>query len=206
MYSEDELLPISALQHLLFCERQCALIHIERIWSENILTAEGRILHEKADAGEPECRAGVRILRGLNLRSYKLGLSGIADVVEFAPEGILPVEYKHGRPKTVDCDRVQLCAQALCLEEMLDTHVPSGALFYGKIRRREEVAFNNELRRLTYEAACRLHELFESGRTPPAVYKPICEQCSLIEICLPKARACSVASYLKRMTSDEEAS
>ena len=204
MYSEDELLPISALQHLLFCERQCALIHIERIWNENGLTAAGRVLHEKVDAGEPECRAGVHIRRGLQLRSLALGLSGIADVVEFAPEGILPVEYKHGRPKTADCDRVQLCAQALCLEEMLSVSVAQGALFYGKTRRREPVVFDAALRALTIQTAGRLHMLIDSGQTPAASYTPACEQCSLLEICLPKARERSVQAYLKRMLSDEE--
>ena len=150
MYDEDQLLPISALQHLLFCPRQCVLIHIEQAWVENRLTAEGRIGHEKVDKGGAETRAGRKTVFGLPLRSLRLGLVGKADVVEFERDGDgnwipFPVEHKHGRPKQKDCDRVQLCAQALCLEEMTGISVPEGALFYGKTRRREDVAFDDEI-------------------------------------------------------------
>ena len=209
MYSEDELLPLSALQHLIFCERQCALIHIEQVWSENVLTAEGRILHEKVDTGESGWRAGVRIERGVALRSLELGLAGKSDVVEFHLEGRVwrpyPVEYKHGRPKKKDCDRVQLCAQAMCLEEMLGIEVPEGALFYGKTRRRENVIFDRPLRDETRSAAERMHRLFEDGRTPPPTYTSQCKQCSLFEICRPRDSTKSVAGYIKRMIADEEA-
>ncbi|MDY0226148.1 MAG: CRISPR-associated protein Cas4 [Desulfomicrobium apsheronum] len=130
MYLEDELLPISTLQHVLYCERQCALIHIERVWEENLFTVEGRILHDTVDSGENSVRAGRRIARSLPLRSLSLGISGIADVVEFGSGGtkVLPVEYKRGRSKSADWDRVQLCAQAMCLEEMLGVEIRQGAL------------------------------------------------------------------------------
>lgn len=191
MYNEDQLLPISALQHLLFCDRQCALIHIERLWEENVLTAEGRIAHEKVDQGGAETRPARKTVFGLPLRSLRLGLIGKADVVEFSQDAAgkvvaFPVEHKRGRPKQKDCDRVQLCAQAICLEEMLGAKVPDGALFYGKTRRREDVVFDDGLRRLTEETAIRLHDLIGSGTTPRAEYAKKCESCSLIQLCLPK--------------------
>lgn len=203
MYTEDELLPISALQHLLFCERQCALIHIEQSWDENRLTAEGRILHERVHEQESESRGDVRIARGVRLRSLRLGLIGMADVVEFhrgAAANLksqisdiksqwtpLPVEYKRGRPKPDSCDKVQLCAQAMCLEEMLGCAIAEGAIFYGVPRRREGVAFDSGLRSKTERAATRLHELVASTVTPPARYEKKCRNCSLFSICMPKA-------------------
>ncbi|HMB52207.1 MAG TPA: CRISPR-associated protein Cas4 [Thermoanaerobaculia bacterium] len=165
-----EPLPLSALQHLVFCERQFALIHVERQWADNPLTVDGKALHEQADAGGSETRGDVRILRGLALRCERLALVGKADVVELHRTGggdgarlpgadgcwrPFPVEYKRGRPKLHDADRVQLCAQAFCLEEMLAVPVPAGALFYGKTRRREEVAFDPALRQRTETAAAR---------------------------------------------------
>lgn len=196
MFAEDDLLPLSALQHLLFCERQCALIHIEQVWAENRLTVEGRHLHERVDGGTGETRGTLRIARGLALRSLRLGLAGRADAVEFhagaAPDGaglVVPVEYKRGRPKSHRADEVQLCAQALCLEEMLDVRIPAGALFYGTPRRRTEVAFDDELRSLTEATAARLHALIASGVTPRAVREPKCESCSLLDLCLPDAIA-----------------
>ena len=174
MYTEDDLLPLSALQHLIFCERQCALIHIEQAWAENLFTAEGRIMHERVHEEGRESRGDIRVEHGLSLRSLRLGLIGKADVVEFhrwkggswLP---FPVEYKRGKPKKDNSDRVQLCAQALCLEEMLNIAVPEGALFYGKNRRRAEVVFDIPLRKETEDAAIRLHELIASGRTPKPV-------------------------------------
>jgi len=202
-YKEDDLLPLSALQHLLFCERQCALIHIEQAWDENRLTAEGRIMHEKVhDAGE-ESRGDVRISRGLRLRSLRLGLTGMADVVEFHKENgtwcPFPVEYKRGKPKENDCDRVQLCAQALCLEEMLNCSISVGALFYGTTRRRLDVEFDANLRLKTENTASRLHELFDSGITPPAVYEKKCDSCSMLNACMPKTagRHKSARKYLQ---------
>ncbi len=209
-YSENDLLPISALTHFSYCQRRCALVLLEQIWSDNIFTAEGRILHEKVDSGEADRRAGVRVERGMALRSLNLGLSGKSDVVEFYREGKLwrpyPVEYKHGRPKKKDCDRVQLCAQAICLEEMLNIAVTEGSLFYGKTRRRENVIFDETLRELTSNSAEKMHRMIQSGRTPPPVFTKQCEQCSLFDTCRPRQISRSVSKYIKRMIADEEAS
>lgn len=272
MHTEDDLLPISALQHLLFCERQTALIHVERLWVENRLTAEGRVLHKKADAAKSETRDGVRITRGLPVHSFELGLYGVCDVVQFqppefettgkmslakqierelnrarsrgteqnevraaAPEPrltrgrrpgslddmsddrpglrprvkrderafahwtITPVEYKRGKPKSNDCDRVQLCAQAMCLEEMLNVEIPGGDLFYGKKQRRTAVEFDQELRQTTVETAQRLHELIASRQTPSAEYEKKCDTCSLLEVCLPSGRRRTVDKYMSEM-------
>jgi len=203
MYEEDDLLPISALQHLAFCERQWALIHLEQQWRENVLTVEGKQMHDRVhDVDESECRGSVRIVRSLRLRSLRLGLVGQADVVEFDEFGEEPpriIEYKHGKPKIDHCDDVQLCAQALCLEETLHVTIPSGEFFYGKPRRRHRVLFSEELRKETEGLAARLHELTEQGETPPARYEPKCDHCSLIDICLPKTTAGkkSAARYLR---------
>ena len=166
MYTENDLLPISALQHLGFCPRQCALIHIEQIWTENLFTAEGRGLHEKVHGTDTESRQDIRIVRGLRVCSLELGVVGQVDVVEFheAETGIelpneagfwrpFPVEYKRGRTKVDDCDRVQLCAQAMCLEEMLGSKIEYGAIFYGRPRRRERVKFEASLRQKTESLA-----------------------------------------------------
>ena len=146
-------------------------------------------MHEKAHDGPDELKAGVRIVRGLDVKSEALGLSGQCDVVEFAADGsVLPVEYKRGKPKAHQADEVQLCAQALCLEEMLGATIPEGRLFYGQTRRRMDVIFDAELRALTLETAQRLHELIASRETPPAVYEERkCDACSLIELCMPQA-------------------
>lgn len=193
-FSEDQLLPISALQHLLFCERQCALIHLEQLWTENQFTAEGRVLHERAHEGPDEARhtveGNVRITRGLAVRSLALGLSGQCDIVEFHSRGagaVLPVEYKRGKPKSHSADEVQLCAQALSLEEMLGRPVLRGALYYGQRRRRTEIEFDENLRRLTRGTAARLHELIAARVTPPAVRESKCDACSLLPLCLPDA-------------------
>lgn len=203
MYSEPDLLPISALQHLAFCERQWALIHLEQQWTENRLTAEGRKLHERSDRGEDETRDGVRITRGMLLRSLRLGLTGKADVVEFRQEGEqaqpFPIEYKRGRPKPGRYDEVQLCAQALCLEEMLGLTVREGAIFYGQPRRRSAIVFDSELRAETERLADRMHSLYAARITPRARYEKKCDSCSLYSICLPKTTGTSSAQrYLKR--------
>lgn len=211
MYAENDLLPISALQHLLFCERQCALIHIEQVWNDNRFTTEGRILHEKVHELGDETRAGVRIARALPLRSLKLGLNGVADVVEFHREDgankwrPFPVEYKRGKPKVESCDTVQLCAQAMCLEEMLDVEIHCGALFYGKIRRRLDVVFDDVLRVLVADTARRLHDLIFGGITPSPRYDERCEHCSLIDDCMPRAlrHKRSVGSYIDGMLSKD---
>lgn len=193
MFEEEDLLPISALQHLLFCERQCALIHIERVWAENRLTVEGQHFHRKAHDESTREQAGVRITRGLALRSFRLGLAGKADVVEFeagdqgGPPRPYPIEYKRGKAKIHEADRVQLCAQALCLEEMLGAQIREGAVFYGRTRRRLVVPFDRDLRTLTETACVRLHELIGSGRTPTAKREPKCDSCSLVELCMPDA-------------------
>ena len=213
MYTEDDLLPISALQHLAFCEHQWALIHLEQQWQDNVLTVEGKHMHSRVhDADESECRRGVRVVRSLRLRSLRLGLVGQADVVEFEDVSVEPpriIEYKHGKPKIEHCDDVQLCAQALCLEEALSVTIPSGEFFYGRPRRRHQVAFSEVLRRETEGLAARLHELAERGRTPPAKYEPKCDSCSLFEICLPKVTEGkkSAARYLRGLivqTIEEE--
>lgn len=212
IFLEDQLLPLSALQHLLFCERQCALIHVEQAWEENRLTVEGRNLHQRVHEQDTENRPGIRIARGLRLRSLRFGLVGIADVVEFHfdagtdPGDVgrpFPVEYKRGKPKPDESDRVQLCAQALCLEEMLACAIPRGALFYGTTRRRLDVEFDDVLRDLTARTAARLHALVDTGETPPAVYGPKCELCSLVHVCLPKntGGGGKVECYLERMTA-----
>jgi CRISPR-associated exonuclease Cas4 len=222
LFREEELLPLSALQHLLFCERQCALIHIEQIWVENVFTVEGRQLHERVDGGSAETRGEVHTARGLPLRSLRLGLSGKADCVEFhrldgaqeqleaqadADAGAVlpglegrwrpfPVEYKRGIPKSHRADEVQLCAQALCLEEMLGAAVRSGALFYGRTRRRLAVEFDPVLRSLTSDTAERLHALIGSGITPRARREPKCASCSLLDVCMPDALASAAGRYL----------
>ncbi len=212
-YSEEDLLPLSGLQHLAFCERQCALIHIEQAWAENLYTAEGRILHERVDQADQVSRGEVRIEYGMPLRSLRLGLIGKADVVEFhrsiGPSGDMwlpfPVEYKRGRPKKADVDRIQLCAQAICLEEMLNAEVPSGALFYGKTRHREDVVFDGQLRLETEETARRFHALIVAGVTPRPVSGTYCETCSLKDLCLPKPleRERSIDRYLMSAMREE---
>ena len=206
-YNEDDLIQLSALQHLVFCARQCALIHIEQLWSENLFTAEGRIMHDKVDTANKESRRNVRIEYGVPMRSLRLGLIGKADVVEFhkIDDGKwvpFPVEYKRGKPKMDDCDKVQLCAQAICLEEMLNIEIREGALFYGQTRRREDVGFDEKLRRETEEAAKKVHVLIESGITPKAEYSKKCKKCSLLELCLPKASS-KASSYLAKAMEKE---
>ena len=187
-FDESDYLPIAALQHHAYCPRQCALIHIDGLWAENRFTVEGHQLHEAVDSGKSEFRREVRVARGLWIRSTVLGLYGRADVVQFEP-GVppLPVEYKRGRPKRNDADRVQLCAQAMCLEEMLDLEIDDGALFYGKTRRRTEVRFDARLRARVASCLDDVRTLIESGRTLRASYEPRkCDKCSLKHLCLPK--------------------
>lgn len=188
-FPEDQLLPLSALQHWLFCPRQCGLIHLEQVWAENKFTAEGQVLHHKAHEGPDESKAGVRITRTLPVRSFRLGISGQCDIVEFHKSGqVVPVEYKRGKPKSHRADEVQLCAQALCLEEMLGVEIANGSLFYGETRRRSAVEFDAALRQLVTETAAALHAMIASRQTPGAEYESRrCDACSLIELCQPKA-------------------
>ncbi len=189
MFDEDQLLPISALQHWLYCPRQCGLIHLEQVWAENKFTAEGQVLHHKAHEGADESKAGVRIARSMAVRSLALGMAGQCDVVEFYPDGrVLPVEYKRGKPKAHRADEVQLCAQAMSLEEMLEVEIPMGCLYYGEKRRRTEIVFDATLRQLVAESLVALHGMIASRETPMAEYQSRrCDACSLIELCQPKA-------------------
>jgi CRISPR-associated exonuclease Cas4 len=217
MFSEDDLLPLSGLQHMTFCERRWALIHIEHIWEENRFTAEGKVLHEKAHSGDIESRPGTLIRRTVPLRSFRLGLSGQADIVEFIAAGRQergialparsglwrphPVEYKRTRDKAGSLAyRVQLCAQAVCLEEMLGIDVPEGAIFDGTARRRQAVTFDSALRESVDAIANEMHRLFAAGATPPAVFKKACHSCSLKERCFPEVLASppSVHSYYRK--------
>ncbi len=201
MYSDDDLLMLSGIQHFAFCKRQWALIHVEQQWAENVKTTEGNHLHERVDDPmESDKRGKVITYRAFPLISYQLGLIGRADVVEliYTREGgvlleghegrwlLHPVEYKRGKQKPDDRDAVQVCAQAICLEEMFNIEIPNGSLFYGETRRRVNVDFKLELRQTVFEHARRMHELFEKGITPLPVYKSHCKSCSLIDICLPQ--------------------
>ncbi len=202
--NEEDFLPISALQHILFCERQCALIHLERAWEENTFTIQGQILHEKVDSGKDEKRSDLYVTRSLPIKSQQLKVSGKADVVEFRRttkdtiHGIglekfgltglwlpRPVEYKRGKVKTGPYDNVQLCAQAICLEEAFNISLTEADLFYHQTRRRQIVLLDAELRQKTFETAERLHVLFREGKTPPAEPGEKCKACSLQNICLP---------------------
>lgn len=201
---DDDLIPISALQHYLYCPRQCALIHVEQQWAENRQTAEGRLLHQRADQPAIEVRKGIRTVTAMPLSSELLGIIGIADVVEFHTDGAgespFPVEYKRGKPKSHRADEVQLCAQALCLEDMLGAQVTAGALFYGKLRRRTEVSFDSALRDLTRQTIVETRRLILSGTTPLAQYEARkCEDCSLLELCQPRwqQRGKDVAHWLR---------
>ena len=205
----DDLLPISALQHHLFCPRQCALIHVERQWEENRFTAEGRLLHARTDAGGHEVRTGVRLEHSVPLRSIRLGLFGVADLVEFHDNGQrpVPVEYKRGRPKAHRADEIQLCAQAMALEEMLGVEVVEGFLFHGKTRRRKRVAMDGGLRTLTEDTARATRAMVAAGRTPPPCYeKAKCETCSLRDICRPRAleRPPRVADWLAHRVETQD--
>lgn len=187
---EDALIPLSALQHQLFCPRQCALIHVEGLWAEDGATAAGKILHERVDGGKPERRPGTRTLRGLAIRSLALGVVGKADVVELSgtPPRPYPVEYKRGRPKAHRADEVQLCAQAICLEEMFGGAVMEGALYYGTTRRRLAVPIDAELRALTARIADEARAMIHGGRTPAPTYRPAaCDRCSMIGLCQPRS-------------------
>jgi CRISPR-associated exonuclease Cas4 len=216
IYSEDDLVPISAVADFVFCDRRAALHFIENVWEDNIFTAEGTILHNRVDdASASEVRGNVRIAHSVLLRSLALGLVGKADMVEFHKaengevkfEGIsglwlpFPVEYKRGHLRHERSFEIQLCAQALCLEEMLGGNIPSGAIFYGKTRRRMDVTFNRILRTETEDAAKKVHNLIESGMTPKAEYSKKCKKCSLYEFCMPKVSR-KVSDYLMKVVEE----
>lgn len=207
IYEEDELLLLSGIQHFAFCKRQWALIHIEQQWQENVLTYEGRELHKKADNPYlKEVRGDVLITRAMPLVSHDLGIYGVADVIEFHSElepdnehcvvlprrkgwwRPFPIEYKRGKAKANDCDELQLCVQAICLEEMLEVTVAEGAIFYGETERRTSVVFDEHLRDRVTILLSEMRSLFTTGETPAAVYEPKCKSCSLYDICLPKLK------------------
>ncbi|HPS52133.1 MAG TPA: CRISPR-associated protein Cas4 [Phycisphaerae bacterium] len=208
MYDDDSLIPIAALQHYCYCPRQCALIHLEQAWEENQHTAAGQVLHKKTHEPATAMENGVLVARGVRLCSMTLGLTGQADTVEFHPAQpsdidavqlanrsgrwrVQPVEYKKGGPKKNSADRVQLCAQALCLEEMLNTHIEVGILFYGRIRRRVEVMLDNQLREKTIGVISQTRDLIMSSlpqNLPAPCNDARCRLCSLAELCQPNLR------------------
>lgn len=204
MAGVEEPIPLSALQHAVYCLRQAALIHLERLWAENRFTAEGDVLHAVADKGGRRKARGVRRMLALPLASKRLNLTGTADLVEFIPEPDgetpFPVEYKRGKPKLHRADEVQLCAQALCLEEMTGRPVPQGALFYAETRRRLTVPFDDDLRALTENAVAELAVVLASRRTPPPTpHRSRCRACSLLDLCRPDAVRRPVKQWRDRM-------
>lgn len=217
-YNEEDFLLVSGLQHFAFCRRQWALIHIEHQWAENYRTVDGELMHEKAhDSDFRESRADRLITRGVSIYSHRLGVSGQCDVLEYhkSTEGITirgraglwqpyPVEYKRGQPKEMDADILQLCCQAMCLEDMLCCDIPEGAIYYGQTRRRQQVVFTAELREKVSAMLAQMHELYARGYTPKAKPTKACNACSLKEICLPKlTRRKTVAEYLNAAMGDE---
>lgn len=217
-YSEEELLSLSGIQHFYFCKRQWALIHIEQQWKDNLRTTQGQFLHQKVD--DPffnESRGITLISRAFPLVSYNLGFYGIADVIEYikSDEGVTlpdhegfwrmnPVEYKRGKPKPDERDEVQLCAQAICLEEMYDTDVKSGDFYYYETRRRLNLKITDELRDLVYSLSTEMHDIYRSGKTPPATKTRNCKNCSLYDICIPNMtrKKVSVGNYIKKHVKD----
>ncbi len=212
MYEEDDYLMISGLQHFAYCRRQWALIHIEQQWAENERTVDGHLFHHTAhDAAKIEKRGNLLITRGLRVKSARLGLSGSCDVVEFRKdsdgislssyEGLWlpsPVEYKKGQPKEHDADELQLCAQAICLEEMLACRILCGSLFYGENRRRHKVEFTDSLRKRVSDMAAEMHDLWKKGYTPKVKWQKGCNACSLKNICIPKlGRIKPVDAYIE---------
>lgn len=203
----DEPIPLSALQHAVYCLRQAALIHIERLWEENRFTAEGRVLHDTVHEAADHRRGAIRRVNAMPLACRRLNIAGVADLVEFhgGPDGetAFPVEYKRGKAKLHRADEVQLCAQALCLEEMTGRAVPEGALFYATTRRRVGVPFDAELRRLTEDVAIGFRALVDAGRTPPASFRADrCNACSLLDLCRPKLARTSAADFRRRAIAD----
>ncbi len=211
-FKEEDFLQLSGIQHFLFCRRQWALIHIEQQWAENVKTVEGELMHKKVHSEDyQERRKNVLKVSALRVQSYTLGVSGECDLVEFhsddngvplkETEGLwipYPIEYKRGRAKSDHSDIAQLCAQAICLEEMFCCDVKKGALYYGETRRRQEIEFSEEIRSLVRNALKEMHELYKRGYTPKVKPKKGCKSCSLQEICLPDLlKNRSVEKYLR---------
>ena len=204
----DDLVPISALQHVVFCPRQAALIHVERIWQDNTLTVKGSILHERVDLPGADHRRAVRVERAVALRSERLRAAGVADAVEYhrddaVPGGFrpVPVEYKRGKAQQRLADQVQLCAQAMCLEEQHHIVISCGFLYYKKNHRQIEVPFTEELRSITMDAARKVHDMIRLGSVPPPEPGPKCRRCSLSEQCLPDVSTKRAADYVQRLFS-----
>lgn len=221
MYSEDEMLMLSGIQHYVFCPRQWALIHIDQQWAENALTTEGELLHKNVDNPAYRQRLNNRItLRSVHIASRELGLYGISDAVELLPTEIendsithpkysgyfipYPVEYKHGHHKTNDCDTMQLVSQVMCLEEMYGIAIHKAALFYWEVRQREEIEMTEDLREQARFYASEMHRVFKSGILPLACETPRCKRCSLANICMPGLfKGSSVSNYLKNCLYEE---
>lgn len=209
MDNDAQTLMLSALQHYAFCPRQFSLIHIEQGWADNRYTAEGNVLHERVDSGVAEQRKNIRYERGVMLKSQQYGLTGKMDLLEIEtgdPPRYFPVEYKRGKPKVQDWDRIQVCAQALCIEEMRDTTVSQGAIWYWEVRRREVVEINDTLRAATIAAIEASHEILRTGKTPPPTDDvKRCRACSLVDLCEPDTfRRDHSALYVKSLFMDEE--
>jgi CRISPR-associated exonuclease Cas4 len=204
--TDAEPIPISALQHAVYCMRQAALIHLERLWAENRFTAEGHVLHLASAIPRERKYGDARRVTALSLSSTRWGIAGVADLVEFRAgplgETPYPVEYKRGKAKLHRADEVQLCAQGLCLEEMTGSEVPEGALYYGETKRRVTVPFDAQLRGLTEDTIAELRTLFHSRETPRAIYKPgRCRNCSLIGLCRPKIAGKSARQWRNKMVA-----
>lgn len=214
MYEEDQLLDLAGIQHFSFCPRQWGLIHVERVWSDNLLTVQGSLLHERAhDIGLRERRGDTIVVRGLAVHSFTLGVTGQCDVVEFHRDAAghplcgedgrwveLPVEYKRGRSKANDADRLQLCAQAMCLEEMFSSQVPYGCLYYGATKSRERVELTAALREKASSLFQEMHRYTARGLVPKARKIPACRACSLVDLCIPKQK--SVKAYMADALGD----
>jgi len=209
MSDDTRTLMISALQHYTFCPRQFALIHVEQVWADNRFTAEGNILHERVDSGVAEQRRSTRYERSVMLTSAQYKLTGKMDLLEIEqtePPIYFPVEYKRGKPKIEDWDRVQVCAQALCIEEMRNTQVTEGAIWYWEVRKRESVLINDALRATTVAAINAAHNILATGKTPPPTDKvKRCRACSLIDLCEPDTfRKDHSAQYINNLFEEKE--
>lgn len=223
-YQDDEMVMISALQHYQFCPRQCALIHVEQQWQENYLTAAGKVMHKRVDTQASSTRHDIHYAASLRIFSRRYGLIGIADMVEFHRtaneydgtgvrvaihlKGLsnfwkpFPVEYKHGSPKVDEMDRIQLCAQALCIEEMLDIKVADGAIFYGRTHQRENVIFSEGMRKKVLDISRKIHSMISAGETPAPHYCRSCRACSMADLCLPEQKQKSVNEWLQRQIEE----
>lgn len=217
-YQEEDYLSLSGIQHYIFCRRQWALIHIEQQWQENVRTLEGKFLHERAHSTDiTEKRGDIIITRGMPIFSRTLGISGVCDVVEFhatkdgvhihGREGLyspIPVEYKRGKPKSDESDAMQLCAQAICLEEMLLCEIGYGYLYYGEVQQRTIITFDSRLRDRVKMSFQEMHQLYERRYTPKVKMSKSCKACSLVDICVPKlCSGMSVKAYINKYIGDD---